>query len=118
MRKTKIVATIGPTSNTFEQICELGDKGVNVCRMNMSHGDHASHQEVIDKIKQYNELGRGCMAILLDTKVRAVCVHPTGTARAVASAKVYYTCTPPYMRMARCGMVACFAAAAAHTSRL
>jgi hypothetical protein len=69
MRKTKIVATIGPTSNTFEQICQLGDKGVNVCRMNMSHGDHKSHQEVIEKIKRYNELDRGCLAILLDTKV-------------------------------------------------
>lgn len=69
MRKTKIVATLGPTSNSFEQICALGDKGVNVCRMNMSHGDHASHQAVIEKIKKYNELDRGCMAILLDTKV-------------------------------------------------
>jgi pyruvate kinase len=52
------------------QVCELGDKGVNVCRMNMSHGDHASHKAVVDKIKEYNKLDRGCMAILLDTKAR------------------------------------------------
>lgn len=51
------------------QVCELADKGVNVCRMNMSHGDHASHKEVVDKIKRYNELGRNTLAILLDTKV-------------------------------------------------
>lgn len=69
MRKTKIVATIGPTSNTQEAIIELGDKGVNVCRLNMSHGDHASHEAVVDKIKYYNSLDRGCLAILLDTKV-------------------------------------------------
>lgn len=71
MRKTKIVATIGPTSNRMEDIIKLGDKGVNVCRMNMSHGDHASHQEVVEKIKKYNAMDRGCMAILLDTKVRS-----------------------------------------------
>jgi hypothetical protein len=70
MRRTKIVATIGPTSNTQEAIIEMGDKGVNVCRMNMSHGDHTSHQEVVEKIKYYNSLDRGCLAILLDTKVR------------------------------------------------
>ena len=70
MRKTKIVATLGPTSNTQEAIIEMGDKGVNVCRLNMSHGDHSSHQEVVDKIKYYNSLDRGCLAILLDTKVR------------------------------------------------
>lgn len=71
MRKTKIVATIGPTSNTTEAITELGDKGVNVARMNMSHGDHASHEDVINKIKAYNARGRGCIAVLLDTKARA-----------------------------------------------
>ena len=69
MRKTKIVATLGPTSNTQEAIIEMGDKGVNVCRLNMSHGDHSSHQEVVEKIKYYNSLDRGCLAILLDTKV-------------------------------------------------
>lgn len=41
-----------------------------VCRLNMSHGDHDSHQEVVEKIRNYNKLDRGCVAILLDTKVR------------------------------------------------
>eukprot|EP00892_Ulva_mutabilis_P012136 jgi/Ulvmu1/9295/UM050_0044.1 len=68
MRKTKIVATIGPTSNSQEAIIELGDKGLNVARLNMSHGDHDSHQEVVEKIRNYNDLNRGCVAILLDTK--------------------------------------------------
>lgn len=68
MRKTKIVATIGPTSNSVEAIYTMGDKGLNVCRLNMSHGNHDSHREVVDRIKQYNTEKRGCMAILLDTK--------------------------------------------------
>lgn len=69
MRKTKIVCTLGPTSSTPEAITEMADKGMNVCRMNMSHGDHDSHGAVVDKIKDYNKLNRGCLSILLDTKV-------------------------------------------------
>ncbi|TQD73536.1 hypothetical protein C1H46_040935 [Malus baccata] len=47
-RKTKIVCTIGPSTNTREMIWKLAEAGMNVARMNMSHGDHASHQKVID----------------------------------------------------------------------
>jgi pyruvate kinase len=45
-RKTKIVCTIGPTSNTKEMIRKLAEAGMNVARLNMSHGDHASHKKV------------------------------------------------------------------------
>jgi len=41
---------------------------MNVARLNMSHGDHASHRAVVDLVKEYNALGRGCLAIMLDTK--------------------------------------------------
>ena len=41
---------------------------MNVARLNMSHGDHASHKAVVDLVKEYNALGRGCLAIMLDTK--------------------------------------------------
>ncbi|MBA0621830.1 hypothetical protein Godav_007420, partial [Gossypium davidsonii] len=47
-RKTKIVCTIGPSTNTREMIWKLAETGMNVARLNMSHGDHASHQKVID----------------------------------------------------------------------
>lgn len=67
-RKTKIVCTIGPTSNTRESLFALADAGMNVARLNMSHGDHASHKAVVDLVKEYNALGRGCLAIMLDTK--------------------------------------------------
>ncbi|KVI10159.1 Pyruvate kinase [Cynara cardunculus var. scolymus] len=53
-RKTKIVCTIGPSTNTKEMIWKLAEAGMNVARMNMSHGDHASHQKVIDLVKEYN----------------------------------------------------------------
>jgi len=77
-RKTKIVATIGPTSNTREAFFALADAGMNVVRLNMSHGTHESHGEVIELVREYNSFGRGNLAIMLDTKgpeVRSGDVH-------------------------------------------
>lgn len=68
-RKTKIVCTIGPSTNTKEMIWKLAEAGMNVARMNMSHGDHASHQKVIDLVKEYNAENKdNAIAIMLDTK--------------------------------------------------
>lgn len=70
-RKTKIVCTIGPSTNTREMIWKLAEAGMNVARLNMSHGDHASHQKVIDLVKEYNEHNKdNVIAIMLDTKAR------------------------------------------------
>ncbi|XP_078155974.1 plastidial pyruvate kinase 3 [Carex rostrata] len=69
-RKTKIVCTIGPSSNTREMIWKLAEVGMNVARMNMSHGDHKSHKKVIDLVKEYNAENKdgNVIAIMLDTK--------------------------------------------------
>ncbi|XP_066312249.1 pyruvate kinase isozyme G, chloroplastic-like [Miscanthus floridulus] len=68
-RKTKIVCTIGPSTNTREMIWKLAEAGMNVARLNMSHGDHASHQKVIDLVKEYNAShADNVIAIMLDTK--------------------------------------------------
>jgi len=68
-RKTKIVCTIGPSTNTKEMIWKLAETGMNVARLNMSHGDHASHQKVIDLVKEYNAShADNVIAIMLDTK--------------------------------------------------
>ncbi|KAK4436258.1 Plastidial pyruvate kinase [Sesamum alatum] len=68
-RKTKIVCTIGPSTNTREMIWKLAEAGMNVARLNMSHGDHASHQKVIDLVKEYNAQAKdNVIAIMLDTK--------------------------------------------------
>ncbi|XP_061348321.1 plastidial pyruvate kinase 2-like [Gastrolobium bilobum] len=68
-RKTKIVCTIGPSTDTKEMIWKLAEAGMNVARLNMSHGDHASHQKVIDLVKEYNAQTKdNVIAIMLDTK--------------------------------------------------
>jgi pyruvate kinase len=70
-RKTKIVCTIGPSTNTRETIWKLAETGMNIARLNMSHGDHQSHQKVIDLVKEYNthNTDGNVIAIMLDTKV-------------------------------------------------
>lgn len=68
MRKTKIVCTIGPASSdevTFAAMCQAG---LNVARLNFSHGTHADHQEKIDMIKRVREKLNLPIAIMLDTK--------------------------------------------------
>lgn len=71
-RKTKIVCTIGPSTNTKEMIWKLAEAGMNVARLNMSHGDHASHQKVIDLVKEYNAQSKdNVIAIMLDTKANS-----------------------------------------------
>jgi pyruvate kinase len=56
--KTKIVATIGPASNSKEMLRALAKEGVDVFRLNFSHGSHADHQKVIDFVREINgELG-------------------------------------------------------------
>lgn len=68
-RKTKIVCTIGPSTSSKEMIWKLAEAGMNVARMNMSHGDHASHQKTIDLVKEYNaQFENKVIAIMLDTK--------------------------------------------------
>lgn len=68
-RKTKIVCTIGPSTSTREMIWKLAEAGMNVARLNMSHGDHSSHQKTIDLVKEYNaQFDDKVVAIMLDTK--------------------------------------------------
>jgi pyruvate kinase len=68
MRKTKIVSTIGPTSNTKDVFFKLADCGINVVRLNMSHGDHNSHMDVVKLVREYNAVRDNNLAIMLDTK--------------------------------------------------
>ncbi|CAN1199999.1 Pyruvate kinase isozyme G, chloroplastic [Linum perenne] len=69
LRKTKIVCTIGPSTSSREMIWKLAEAGMNVARLNMSHGDHASHQKTIDLVKEYNaQFEDKVIAVMLDTK--------------------------------------------------
>ncbi len=68
MRKTKIICTLGPASNTREKIKELALAGMNVARFNFSHGTHDSHLAVFKELLSVrNELGLPIAAVL-DTK--------------------------------------------------
>ncbi|MBE6807360.1 MAG: pyruvate kinase [Ruminococcaceae bacterium] len=68
MRKTKIVCTIGPACDTYEVMAGLCKAGMNVARLNFSHGNYEDHQRRIDLIKQVrSDLGLP-IAIMLDTK--------------------------------------------------
>ena len=68
MKKTKIVCTIGPASDSEEMLRQLMAVGMNVCRLNFSHGEHAEHLDRIEKIKKLRkELGKH-IGIMLDLK--------------------------------------------------
>jgi pyruvate kinase len=68
MRRTKIVATIGPKTESLDFLEKLAKAGVNVFRLNFSHGTHKWHGDVIDRIKKLNKKTGQNYAILLDTK--------------------------------------------------
>lgn len=68
MKKTKIVCTIGPATESLDKLKELMQTGMNVTRLNFSHGDHAEHLARIENIKAARkQLGKH-VAIMLDTK--------------------------------------------------
>ncbi|MEI8280062.1 MAG: pyruvate kinase [Bacteroidota bacterium] len=66
LHKTKIIATVGPACNTYEKLLSLVQEGVNVFRLNFSHGTHEQHKEVIDHIHRINETFPFNIAILAD----------------------------------------------------
>ncbi len=66
--RTKIICTIGPAVASYEKILELIDAGMNVARLNFSHGTHADHLKVIQFLKKAREEKKVPLAIMLDTK--------------------------------------------------
>src|SRR5579871_6832829 len=66
--RTKIICTIGPSCNTHEKISQLVDAGMNVARLNFSHGTHEDHLIVIDILKRVRKEKNVPLAIMLDTK--------------------------------------------------
>ncbi|MDX1401291.1 MAG: pyruvate kinase, partial [Kiloniellales bacterium] len=65
-RKAKIVATLGPSSSSAEEIEELFDSGVDVFRLNFSHGTHEDHQERLFNIRQLQRRVDRPIGVLLD----------------------------------------------------
>lgn len=69
MRRTSIICTIGPKTNSAEKINMLREAGLNVVRMNFSHGEYSYHQSVVDNAREAERQKPGRpVAIALDTK--------------------------------------------------
>lgn len=75
MRKTKIVCTIGPASESVEKLVELIEAGMNVARLNFSHGDYEEHGQRIQNIREAAKRTGKTIAILLDTKGPEIRTH-------------------------------------------
>jgi pyruvate kinase len=67
-RLTKIVCTLGPACSTKKQLLELVEKGMNVARINVSHGSREAHIETLAMIRELNEKHGCCVASLIDTR--------------------------------------------------
>ncbi|WP_438951691.1 pyruvate kinase [Porticoccus sp.] len=68
MRKTKIICTIGPATESYDMLEQLANAGMNVVRLNMSHGDHESHARVIKAVRTLNRKRHHPIAVLMDTQ--------------------------------------------------
>ncbi len=93
-RRSKIIATIGPASETSKNIHDLIKAGVNVFRLNMSHGNHAGHKKVFKRIRLCAKKNNAYVAILMDLcgpKIRTG-VFENGSIELKRNAKVVITC--------------------------
>lgn len=68
MRKTKIICTLGPSTDNIETLEKMVEAGMNVARLNFSHGTHEEQLKRINMVKQAREKQKCPLAILLDTK--------------------------------------------------
>lgn len=75
MRKTKIVCTIGPASESGEMLEKLMNAGMNVARLNFSHGSHEEHKARIDTIRKVAKRLNKTIGLLLDTKGPEIRTH-------------------------------------------
>ncbi|MBR3296468.1 MAG: pyruvate kinase, partial [Firmicutes bacterium] len=68
MKKTKIICTLGPASDSEEVLVRMIESGMNVARLNFSHGSHEEQQARIDRIKALRTKLNRPLPIMLDTK--------------------------------------------------
>jgi pyruvate kinase len=94
-RRTKIIATVGPATDSRKCIKELIKSGVNVFRLNMSHGDHEYHRKIFNRIRACAKQTDSYVAILMDLcgpKIR-VGKFECGSIELNKSARVIISCT-------------------------
>ena len=91
--RTKIIATIGPATSSKEMLKTIINEGVDVCRLNTSHGSHEDHEQVVKYLREINEENSGTTSILLDLqgpKLR-VGVMENGKVELITGAKITVT---------------------------
>jgi pyruvate kinase len=66
VRRAKIVCTLGPATSSYEQIRELVDAGMDVARLNLSHGEYADHEQVYRHVRRASDESRRAVAVLVD----------------------------------------------------
>src|SRR5687768_17297986 len=66
MRRVKIICTIGPASRELDVLTRLVEEGMNVARLNFSHGTHEYHRGTMERVRQVSEKLRQPIAILAD----------------------------------------------------
>ena len=68
IKRTKIICTIGPATESYSMLMKLYKSGMNIARLNMSHSDHKSAKKIIDRINKINKRVSNPIGILLDTQ--------------------------------------------------
>lgn len=91
LKNTKIICTLGPVSDSAEAIYELAQAGMNVARLNFSHGDHEEQLTRMETIKRVNREHNTNVSILLDTKGPEIRTHKfaNGKATIVKGSRVF-----------------------------
>ncbi|MEO7754750.1 MAG: pyruvate kinase, partial [Terracoccus sp.] len=66
MRRAKIVCTIGPQTSSYEQLKGLVEAGMDVARLNLSHGEHSVHEQVYNDVRRASDESGRAVGILVD----------------------------------------------------
>ena len=78
-KRTKVICTIGPATESFACLKKLQRAGMNVARLNMSHSNHENALKIINRIKRLNKQIRNPVGILLDTQGPEIRTGDTST---------------------------------------
>lgn len=90
MRRAKIVATLGPSSSGIKEIAELIRSGMNVARVNMSHGTHEQHQQLIHNIREASRTVGQEVAVLMDLQGPKIRVDKLGKNLTLKKGETWY----------------------------
>ncbi|MDR0906239.1 MAG: pyruvate kinase [Oscillospiraceae bacterium] len=98
MRKTKIICTLGPASNTEEIVGQLIDAGMDVARFNFSHGTHESHKALFELVDRLRVEKNAAVATLLDTKGPEIRLGQFADGKiTVATGDIFTLTTEPFL---------------------